>query len=113
MRSACRRGLNYARFSQETCPPLTPTSSASRPSWDSCRRRLSMLECRALSTGTGATTTLESLLFFGQIGRVKTLVTGGAGFIGSHACLELLAVGHEVVVLDNLSNSSEESLRRV
>ncbi len=41
------------------------------------------------------------------------LVTGGAGFIGSHTCLELLAAGHQVVVLDNLDNSSEESLHRV
>ncbi len=43
----------------------------------------------------------------------KVLVTGGAGYIGSHTCLELLNAGHEVVVLDNLSNSSEESLKRV
>ena len=43
----------------------------------------------------------------------KVLVTGGAGFIGSHTCLELLNAGHEVVVLDNLSNSSPESLKRV
>nr|WP_218954155.1 UDP-glucose 4-epimerase GalE [Acinetobacter sp. YH12103] len=41
------------------------------------------------------------------------MVTGGAGYIGSHTCLELLNAGHEVVVLDNLSNSSEESLQRV
>ncbi|WP_445114574.1 UDP-glucose 4-epimerase GalE [Acinetobacter sp. WZC-1] len=41
------------------------------------------------------------------------LVTGGAGYIGSHTCMELLNAGHEVVVLDNLSNSSEESLNRV
>ena len=41
------------------------------------------------------------------------LVTGGAGYIGSHTCLELLAAGFEVVVVDNLDNSSEESLRRV
>ncbi|ATZ68615.1 UDP-glucose 4-epimerase GalE [Acinetobacter haemolyticus] len=43
----------------------------------------------------------------------KILVTGGAGYIGSHTCLELLSAGHEVIVFDNLSNSSEESLVRV
>jgi UDP-glucose 4-epimerase len=41
------------------------------------------------------------------------LVTGGAGYIGSHTCLELLEAGHEVVVVDNLCNSRDESLRRV
>jgi UDP-glucose 4-epimerase len=41
------------------------------------------------------------------------LVTGGAGYIGSHACLEFLQAGYDVVVLDNLSNGSEEALRRV
>ena len=44
---------------------------------------------------------------------MKVLVTGAAGYIGSHACLELLRAGHEVVGFDNLCNSSEESLRRV
>ncbi|MCK4640291.1 MAG: UDP-glucose 4-epimerase GalE [Candidatus Marinimicrobia bacterium] len=44
---------------------------------------------------------------------MKILVTGGAGYIGSHTCLELLRSGFDVVVVDNLSNSSEESLRRV
>ncbi|TVT77248.1 UDP-glucose 4-epimerase GalE [Acinetobacter colistiniresistens] len=43
----------------------------------------------------------------------KILVTGGAGYIGSHTCLELLHAGHEVIVFDNLSNSCEESLIRV
>lgn len=43
----------------------------------------------------------------------KILVTGGAGYIGSHTCVELLNAGHEVIVFDNLSNSSEEALRRV
>lgn len=41
------------------------------------------------------------------------LVTGGAGFIGSHTCVELLNAGYDVVVVDNLSNSCEESLERV
>ncbi len=41
------------------------------------------------------------------------LVTGGAGYIGSHTTLALLEAGHNVTVLDNLSNSSQESLRRV
>ncbi|USK60095.1 UDP-glucose 4-epimerase GalE [Peribacillus asahii] len=41
------------------------------------------------------------------------LVTGGAGYIGSHICVELLQHGYEVVVADNLSNSSFESIKRV
>jgi UDP-glucose 4-epimerase len=41
------------------------------------------------------------------------LVTGGAGYIGSHTCVELLDAGHQVIVLDNLSNSCEVSVRRV
>lgn len=41
------------------------------------------------------------------------LVTGGAGYIGSHTCLELLEQGHEITVVDNLSNSTSESLKRV
>ncbi|HAZ07747.1 MAG TPA: UDP-glucose 4-epimerase GalE [Elusimicrobia bacterium] len=44
---------------------------------------------------------------------MKVLVTGGAGYIGSHACLELLRAGHEVVGFDNLSNSSEKAISRV
>lgn len=43
----------------------------------------------------------------------KILVTGGAGYIGSHTCVELLNAGHDVIVLDNLCNSSAESLNRV
>ncbi|MBQ3097935.1 MAG: UDP-glucose 4-epimerase GalE, partial [Kiritimatiellae bacterium] len=44
---------------------------------------------------------------------MKVFVTGGAGFIGSHTCVELLNAGHDVVVVDNLCNSSKESLKRV
>jgi UDP-glucose 4-epimerase len=44
---------------------------------------------------------------------MKILVTGGAGYIGSHTCVELLQAGYEVTVVDNLSNSKEESLKRV
>ena len=44
---------------------------------------------------------------------MAVLITGGAGYIGSHTVLELLNAGEDVVVVDNLSNSSEESLRRV
>jgi UDP-glucose 4-epimerase len=44
---------------------------------------------------------------------MRILVTGGAGYIGSHTCVELLAGGHDVLVVDNLCNSKEESLRRV
>ncbi len=44
---------------------------------------------------------------------MKILLSGGAGYIGSHTCVELLNEGHEVVVVDNLSNSSAQSLERV
>ena len=44
---------------------------------------------------------------------MKVLVTGGAGYIGSHACVELMQAGHEVVVLDNLCNSHAVVLERI
>ena len=44
---------------------------------------------------------------------MKVLVTGGAGYIGSHTCLELLRSGHEVSVVDSLYNGSKEALTRV
>jgi len=45
--------------------------------------------------------------------KLKVLVTGGAGYIGSHTCVELLEAGHEVFVIDNLSNGHEAALDRV
>lgn len=43
----------------------------------------------------------------------RILVTGGAGYIGSHTCVELLNAGYEVVVVDNLYNASKIALERV
>src|SRR5690606_28474668 len=45
--------------------------------------------------------------------RSETLVTGGAGYIGSHVCVELIAAGYQPVVVDNLCNSKPEALKRV
>ncbi len=44
---------------------------------------------------------------------MKILVTGGAGYIGSHTCVELLRAGHEVVIADNLYNSSRKAVERI
>lgn len=44
---------------------------------------------------------------------MKTQLTGGAGYIGSHTAIELLGKGHEVVIFDNFSNSHPEAIRRV
>lgn len=44
---------------------------------------------------------------------MSILVTGGAGYIGSHTCVEMLNSGYDVIVIDNLDNSSSESLKRV
>ena len=43
----------------------------------------------------------------------QLLITGGAGFLGSHTCLVLLEAGHQLLVLDDFSNSSAISLERV
>ena len=44
---------------------------------------------------------------------MRVFVTGGAGYIGSHTCVELLQAGYDLTVIDNLNNSNRESLRRV
>ena len=41
------------------------------------------------------------------------LITGGAGYIGSHTCVELLNAGYEIIVVDNFCNSKPEALKRV
>ena len=54
----------------------------------------------------------ENVEFWMESG-MKILVTGGVGYIGSHTCIELLKAGYEVVVVDNLCNSSLEALKHV
>lgn len=44
---------------------------------------------------------------------MKILVTGGAGYIGSHTCVELLSAGYEIVVVDNFSNSKPSALEHI
>lgn len=44
---------------------------------------------------------------------MNILVTGGAGYIGSHTCVALLEAGHSVIVLDNLSNSNYEVINKI
>ena len=44
---------------------------------------------------------------------MKILVTGGAGFIGSHTCLEMLQKGYDLIVIDSYINSNKKSLKRV
>ena len=56
---------------------------------------------------------VETTFIIGGVIAMAILVTGGAGYIGSHTCVELLNAGYEIVVVDNLSNSKLESLNRV
>jgi UDP-glucose 4-epimerase len=50
---------------------------------------------------------------FGGKNLMAILITGGAGYIGSHTCVELLNAGYDIVVVDSFSNSKPESLKRV
>ena len=91
------------------------------PSWD---RRRSPLKCNRWNRRNGwngwlVTPWIAARLKDETIAETlnnplaQLLITGGAGFIGSHSCLVLLEAGHNLVVLDNFDNSSPESLRRV
>lgn len=53
----------------------------------------------------------ENIMF--KENNMKIAVTGGAGYIGSHTCVQLLENGYDIIVIDNLCNSSEEALNRV
>ena len=44
---------------------------------------------------------------------MNILLAGGAGYIGSHTCIELISAGHTVVIADNLCNSKKEAVKRV
>lgn len=45
--------------------------------------------------------------------KYENFVAGGAGYIGSHTCVELINSGHEIVIVDNLSNSKETSIEKI
>lgn len=97
--------------------PRTLTSKAPATTRRSCRLfdivgLFSVVLCNALGA---ALSSLPSSLPLSRNSnhRRTVLVTGGAGYIGSHTCLELLNENYKVIVVDNLDNSSEESLRRV
>lgn len=55
----------------------------------------------------------KSIIIYSEVIRMNVLVTGGAGYIGSHTSVLLLEEGHNIIVLDNLDNSCEEALNRV
>lgn len=55
----------------------------------------------------------DTMSSFNDAVRPNILLTGGSGYIGSHACVVLLEAGYDVTVVDSLVNSSEESLKRV
>ncbi len=72
----------------------------------------------AICQGRGKQNTLYPFAFYSipilmQGGSMHVLVTGGAGYIGSHTCVELIEAGHKVTVVDNLCNAKETALERV
>ena len=101
-----RRGGRRRRRWRSTTPGTAgrPTSSAA---WS--RSSAACAGPGRLATPSTDRIRLEPI----TLAAMRILVTGGAGYIGSHTVVQLLEAGHEVVVVDNLSNSSPESLRRV
>lgn len=83
-----------------------------RTSLPSYVRRFCVVAVSTWCLASSSTGTLFTVALAAPVPRT-VLVTGGAGYIGSHTCLELLSEDYNVVVVDNLDNSSEESLRRV
>ncbi len=73
---------------------------------------LSSYNGRGVETVSAQTLSMHKCIDTGGLG-MAILVTGGAGYIGSHTCVELLNSGYEVVVMDNLYNASEKALERV
>eukprot|EP00965_Chrysotila_dentata_P195025 6176739-Pleurochrysis_carterae.AAC.1 len=97
---ACRGEGSLVRATP-VCEDTTKTRSALLDAFDEPSTQTSALSASAIG----------SRLRGGA--REKVLVTGGVGYIGSHTVLELIKEGYEVVVIDNLSNSNKECLRRV
>ena len=56
---------------------------------------------------------IKRLLCENQEFDMAILVTGGAGYIGSHTCIELIQQGHDIVIIDNLSNSSIQAIKKI
>ncbi|KAI9244808.1 hypothetical protein BY458DRAFT_99719, partial [Sporodiniella umbellata] len=87
--------------------PKPQTSHRKRHSLDAWHHLdESLISCRRLSSS-------ESKKKGVQLPPKRVLVTGGAGYIGSHTCLELLKAGYDIIVMDNLVNAKKEALARV
>ena len=107
MCDACRRANDSTVRMVSTCCLLVPRRRTTSLS------RTMLLHPRVLPHPLGALAVALAAVCAVALATPTVLVTGGAGYIGSHTCLELLQADYRVVVVDNLDNASEESLRRV